>query len=301
MEMQYYPVSVDEAIQAGKFKLLYIPLGIILLFQLPSVLIHFGQVFCNHSNVFNFSSYVLYFCIGPIGLLGALCWRLAHTTQWKIWAYGQVSDIHRLQQRAEAANILFPKGSWLDRAAFKNAAQREELITLEKRFEEPRRFENEPTSPSFGVPDPTIADLPPFVEIPFSYRSLLFPFALVVGLSYLMNGGSDVFGPLLVFGLFFGIIFLFNYLSNLKSPYALRISNSGFDIGGKGEISWSEVQHIRLENRSSGRSSVTYLVYETTDKKNPSIDLSYVKGDDSNIERMCYAYWSAWQRTSPRQ
>src|SRR6187431_469129 len=98
-----YTVTVDQAMRKGGRQLFWIPISIILLAILSGVLLFKtlddGLVF-------------LLIFVGPI--LGWIWW-CTHVVKWKIWAYTNVGDIQRLEQKAVRKKIIGKRGGFLDK------------------------------------------------------------------------------------------------------------------------------------------------------------------------------------------
>jgi hypothetical protein len=69
-----------------------------------------------------------------VSFLAAWAWWSWSVPRWRLWAYERVPSTGELQQKAQAAGLLWPRGSFFERTEIKTLAQRQQQADLERRF-----------------------------------------------------------------------------------------------------------------------------------------------------------------------
>jgi hypothetical protein len=289
MVYTHYSVSVKDAIRAGKKNLIYIPLALIFI---PSIIIAY-TFFKNDSLLSNVSIPIFESIpnFNPIllQLLGVVCatlWRNFHVVSWKIWAFENVKDVHRLYQIACNKGMISQRGSWLNRLEYKNSDQRQRLAKLEARLDEPRQMET-----------PAGFDLGSERSLNYSLKTtgLQFLFFLLVfgGITVAHNQLSSFpLFPLYFFTAFFVVIHSIRWIPRIGKPAPIRLTNTTLTIKDNQPIAWSNITDIYIETRRQRKTKYVVLII-TTNTKPPELELeiSEIEGGADKVEQMLYDYW----------
>lgn len=126
-------VTIQQAIQKWKARG-YLPMVLILLSAI---------VLASILYIFSSGLYALVVFVG--GVFWMVRYGEKRRTEWRLWAYDRVSDIHQLQRSAELAMVLKLRSH--DKIGVANAQQKERLMSLIKRFEEEQVFEDDASVP----------------------------------------------------------------------------------------------------------------------------------------------------------
>ena len=69
----------------------------------------------------------------PLSFAAAWGWWSFAVPRWRLWAYERVESTSEVHQKAVAAGLLWPRGSFLERTEIKSAGQRQRQEQLERR------------------------------------------------------------------------------------------------------------------------------------------------------------------------
>ncbi len=122
-------VTIQQAILKWKARG-YLPMVLMLLSAI---------VLASMLYIFSSGLYALIVFVG--GVFWVLRYGEKRRTEWRLWAYDRVSDIHQLQRSAELAMVLKLRSH--DKIGVANAQQKERLMSLIKRFDEEQVFEDD--------------------------------------------------------------------------------------------------------------------------------------------------------------
>ena len=238
-------VTVDEAIKRGRRLLFFTPLVIafiILWTMIGSIyLLKDGSIWIP---VLGFSSIAL----AP---LAAALYYFKALPAWRIWAFTNVRNVHELKQRAILGQIYPKDNSFLWRMEIKNAAQKEAIEELQKRFDQPDIFNDDQAIPS---------------ETSYSYSKaetylllLLALVSLTAAVIWLPQGDKLVGGIALAGSIMFGVAF---YKRFKNSGPQLTLSNEGITTKKYGFHPWKDVANEQVFYVSAGKASYYGLSYD---------------------------------------
>lgn len=225
-----YTVTVDTAIQKGKVHLVYIPM-----------ILFIGSI---AAGVY-FTSYVNeWYVIAGSFVLGAslawFYWSLA-VTRWKIWAFGNVRNVHELKRRAVREKLIWPEGNMFAKTEIRTKGQKEMLFKLDRKFEHEDIFRDD-----ISVPKETL--------IYYSRSNSIIEFAIgvvvmIIGilLFSLKNNRYIITFVCLTLGLYI-IIKSYKRLSDKKPQ--LIITAEGIEAAEFGFVSWENIYEWEIINRS---------------------------------------------------
>ena len=136
--MQEYNISVDTAIEKAKRTILYPSLGILI--GIPLIL-------CILAELDIIQSWLVLIGFICSTLISILFWSFT-ITNWKIWAYENVRNLHELKRRAIQEKLTYEDDSFYLKLEFKSQRQKEKLKYLEKRFENKDLFSDDNEIPT---------------------------------------------------------------------------------------------------------------------------------------------------------
>lgn len=232
-------VTVDEALNKGRLKLVYLPLVIIIGFIGAGLLLYKNQFI---------GEWVLF----PSLILGVTCGWLAWSyfaNKWKIWAYQNVRNIHELQRKAIEEKLVWRGGSWFEKTEFKSTEQKAKLKSLQQNFLEKDLYKDD-----INVPKETV----------IFYSKGILSFLLIISLGMISLGiysifEKEYFGSFLIF---FGLYLTYEQIKKLRdNEPQIIINDKGIVLKDKKLISWNKIHDDRVFTRSSGKSSKTYLAF----------------------------------------
>ncbi|WP_316635743.1 hypothetical protein [uncultured Flavobacterium sp.] len=256
-------VTVKEAIQKGKVRLVHLP-----------ILIIFGIIIL--SFVLNAKEIVPGWII-PVGfVIGFLCGWLTWSyfvNKWKIWAFENVRNVHELKQKAIDQKLIWESDSWFEKTEFKSDKQKSKLKLLEKKFLEKDIYDDD-----LSVPKETI--------IFYSKTTLVFllSFNLVVfsiGIYFLLKQEYLVSILFLI-----GIYLAYNQIKKLRdNEPQIIINHKGIKLKNNKLISWSKIHNDRVFNRTRGKNSTNYLAFN-----NEEIEIENLTIKFEELENLLHVY-----------
>lgn len=269
-------VTVQQALNKGKFKLVYLPL----LLLLSSIGI---GVYLKSFESFNGWAIGISVVIGF--LLSWLAWSY-FVVEWKVWAFENVRNVHELKRKAIEQKLIWNDGSWFNKTEIISYEQKQKLKYLEKKFLEKDVYHDD-----LNVPKET--------TIYFSKSTMVFEFIIGVfmfasGIYFYMGDSSGYFWMLLP------LIGVYSFYSCLKKYFdkspQIIINNEGIKLKNTNLIPWNQVYNDRVFNESHGKSSTNYFAFN--DEK-ISIDNLDVKFDE--LEILLQVYRVRFEKNNPKE
>lgn len=238
----YERVSVEDAIAKGKRRINYPVLGIFLIgITLFSVL-----GFDNHISAgFAITGALLCTLVLPW-----LYWSWA-VPRWRLWAFENVRNVHKLQKKAVEEQIIWRKGHWCEKTEIWTAAQRIKWAQLQEKFVRPDMFEDDYTIPS---------ETQVYYSKVNSYAECaLGLFFIGAGIFCIVSKYSIVVG---VGGVLFGGYMLYSGFKKAGNSSAqLILSNEGIWTTSTPFYRWDEISDEDVIRERSGKHVHYYLVY----------------------------------------
>lgn len=234
-------ISVDVAIEKAKKTILYPSMGILI--GIPIILCILAE----------FDILQTWFVlIGFIcsTLLSILFWSFT-ITDWKIWAYENVRNLHELKRRAIQEKLTYEDDSFYLKLEFKTRRQKEKLKYLTKRFENKDLFidDNE-------IPTETIISFSKNGPSLIMYSGLGSLALISFTLSILFN----IYGIILCI-----ILLLLTYLfvkHKIKSEWQITLNENGIETANTNFYEWNKIKNEIVIEEGSSKYREYYLTYE---------------------------------------
>lgn len=174
-------------------------------------------------------------------------------TKWRIWAFTNVRNVHKLKREAIRSMLIWEDGTSFEKTEYKSKKDKAILEALEYLFLEDEIFYED-----LKVPAET--------KIYFSFASAFFiVLFLIVGVAsgiYLMfeEKNKDF-----LIGLFLFIICLFIFTQAFKKlknrAPQLILNDTGITLSDNTFISWSEIYELEILREGFGNSAQHYLLF----------------------------------------
>jgi hypothetical protein len=133
----YEAVTVEEAIKRGNRLVNY-----------PVILIMAGV--CASSiflgSQFKFPAWTIIIAVLACLILPWLYWSFM-ITKWRIWAFGNVRNVHELKKKAVDGKLIWPDGSFWEKTEIRTTSDREKIARLEIKFNQPDVFSDDNNLP----------------------------------------------------------------------------------------------------------------------------------------------------------
>ena len=239
--MQEYNISVDTAIEKAKRTILYPSLGILI--GIPLIL-------CVLAELDIIQSWLVLIGFICSTLISILFWSFT-ITNWKIWAYENVRNLHELKRRAIQEKLTYEDDSFYLKLEFKSQRQKEKLKYLEKRFENKDLF-----SDDNEIPTETIISFSKNGRSLIMYSGLGSLALISLTLSILFN----------IYGIILSILFvLFIYLftkNKIKAQWQITLNENGIQTLNTNFYEWNKVKNEIVTEEGSSKYREYYLTYE---------------------------------------
>lgn len=248
-------VTVNEALNKGRLRLVFLPLLIIIGF------IGLGLLFEENQFI---GKWIIPLSLILGFLFGWLAWSY-FVNKWKIWAFENVQNVHELKRKAIEEKLIWKTGSWFEKTEFKSPEQRIKLKSLEKKF----------LSKDIYTDDKTV---PIETKIYYSIRT-----SIVNMLIYMFSYGfiayyvfENIWIEIIVVGV--GLLLTYNHFKKIIDRKPQLIINSlGIQSKDKKIIPWNKIRNDKVLSN--------YLVFNGTE-----IEIEYFKIKHDELENLLQVY-----------
>lgn len=253
--MMIETVSVEQALKRGRNRVI-IPSFLIIGLVISGIILSF----------FSLPDYMFAFL--PLllipGLLLAGVYRGVMVTRWRVWAFGNVRNVHELKRRAIQA-MLIPRSEKkiFERLEIWSDADKEKWRQLQTKFQRDDVFIDD-----HQIPQETVIR---YSKLKKGFYLVFYLFACCVGLFFLFVPKKERLGLTAILGYLWatGITGLMGYMFYITigefkdtSP-KLVINNLGIRVNANLFYKWSEISEEKIVHRRAAKSTQTFLVYTT--------------------------------------
>ncbi|RED18936.1 hypothetical protein BD847_4187 [Flavobacterium cutihirudinis] len=248
-------VTVEQALNKGRLRLVFLPLLIILGF------IGIGLLFTDNQFIGQW--------IIPLSLIlgfvfGWLAWSY-FVNRWKIWAFENVQNVHELKRKAIEEKLIWESGSWFEKTEFKSQEQKLKLKSLEKKF-----LQNDTYIDDNSVPIETKI----FYSKSTSIVNMLIYIFSFLFIAYYFFENNWIKIIVVAFGLFL----TYDHLKKIidRKPQ-LIINSSGIQAKNQKIIPWNKIRNDKVLKN--------YLSFNNTE-----IEIEYFNIKPSELENLLHVY-----------
>ncbi|MBN2868775.1 MAG: hypothetical protein JXK08_08900 [Flavobacteriaceae bacterium] len=230
----------------------------------------------------------LFFIIGFI--LAWLTWSFM-ITKWRIWAFTNVRNVHKLKKQAVQEKLIWREGSIFEKTEIRTRVDRNKLKHLECKFQKEDIFKED-------------FSLPLVTKIFYSKIDLLVKkgvsiFILILSI-YLISLKTNENYLLATFLILIGLYNLIRAYRKSKNEIPIiELSNQGIKTQKTGLISWFNIYEEEIIFESFGKNSKTYLTYLTEDSFE-KIQIDGLNVNASSLENMIRTYRIRYVKENPK-
>ncbi len=230
----------------------------------------------------------LFFIIGFI--LAWLTWSFM-ITKWRIWAFTNVRNVHKLKKQAVQEKLIWRDGSFFEKTEIRTRVDRNKLKQLESKFQKEDIFKED-------------FSLPLVTKIFYSKIDLLVKkgvsiFILILSI-YLISLKTNENYLLATVLIFIGLYNLIRTYRKSKDEIPIiELSNQGIKTQKTGLISWLNIYKEEIIFESFGKNSKTYLTY-LTDDSFEKIQIDGLNVSSSSLENMIRTYRIRYDKENPK-
>lgn len=173
-------------------------------------------------------------------------------TQWRIWAFENVRNVHELKKRAIEDKLIWADNSWFEKTEIRTSSQRFKLKELQKKFQKEDIHKED-----YSIPSETkihYSKTTNFIEMGI----MLFCFGL--GIYLLITSDSYIKGT--IFSLVGGYFAIKEYRQATNTKTQVIINNNGIETINVEFLKWGEIRNTKVIHETSGKRSRAYLTYE---------------------------------------
>lgn len=284
-------VSEKEALKRARFQLQIIPL----LFMIAGIGVGLGFDVPTKPNI-----YWATIIGGVLGFVLASIWWSKAVIKWKLWAYSEVLNPKRLEERAVGRQYIHPRFSLLAKTEWASKSERAEL----------ERLYDQMDSSDFETEEVDTRGLDDYYERKLSKTGLYIGAALLIaglGMYFFSKTNNR---ESLVIAVMAGIYFLIE-LNKLRHPKHLRIDEEGVYYNGSTYgwevISSYKIAHPRIAAKYFVLSmdlQIPLVGYDDDEDENHfissvEIDLDDLEEDGWSLEAIMDGYKSRFLKNHP--
>ncbi|RKR11206.1 hypothetical protein C8C83_2906 [Flavobacterium sp. 90] len=248
-------ITVREALNKGRLKLVYLPILIITGFIGLGIILKENQLSGNW--------------IFPLTLIlgfvfGWIAWSY-FVNKWKIWAFENVQNVHELKRKAIEEKLIWESGSWFEKTEFKSPEQKTKLKSLEKKFLTKDIYTDDNTVP---------IETKIYYSISTSIiNTLIYVFSFGFIAYYVFE---NIWIIITVVGV--GVLLTYNHFKKIIDRKPQLIINSlGIQLKDKKVIPWNKIRNDKV--------LYNYLVFNNTE-----IEIEYLNIKNDELENLLHVY-----------
>lgn len=271
-------ITVADALNKGKIKLVYLPMCLLFL--------SIGSgFFLQHLQILDGWIIPVSFVVGFI--LSWLAWSY-FVAEWKIWAFENVRNVHELKRKAIEQKLIWNDESWFNKTQIISYEQKQKLNYLDKKFLEKDVYKDD-----LNVPKETF--------IHYSKASLIF--GIVIGLAFVIGGfyffeTNDQIIVVLLFGALGSYFFISSLLKLFSKSPRIILSSEGILLHKNELMKWEYITKEMTEIRSSGKHTNYYLVFYYKNKQQ-EMQIDDLEIDNDKLENLLQVYRVRFEKNNP--
>jgi hypothetical protein len=236
------PITVDQAIARGKRLLRFC---VIAIFFIAVVLYHYVSDLYTSTSWFTIEGSIF-------SIIVAWLYRSLVVTKWRLWAFGNVRNVHELKRRAIQEGIISKDNSFLTRTEIKGGRDRRRWAEIQLKFNKPDLF-NDDTRVPFET------------RIYYDKRKLsadlawLLPSLIIAGLMGLLLGATPILFFLLAFAGY--AIYKTNAKATNREPQII-LNERGMQTATTPFFEWRNISNDEAIVTPTARSRSIELKYD---------------------------------------
>lgn len=275
-------VSVEEAISKGK-RMVTIP-SVVVLFVVIFICIYLG------------SERILPFWIAPggfvFGIIAAWLYWSVMITRWRLWAFENVRNVHRLKRRAVQERLIWKDGHILEKTEFRSGADKQYWESLQDKFKHKDNFDDD-----LAVPEETSIV---FSKFKIYFKFFLALFFVAVGI-FLMKVGTSfeivLAGLMIGLGAFIGFT---AYKQMLNKDPQIIINAKGIKVAGFDFHRWAEISNEDVLRKGSGKHQQFFLVYDHINQP-VKIKIDELDTNMRKLDNLLFIYHGRFEKSLVRR
>jgi hypothetical protein len=208
------------------------------------------------------------------------------TTRWRIWAFGNVDNVHELQRAAITEQLINEENSWKEKLEIRSTSDVALLADIKRRLDEEKNFIDDP-----GVANVTLI-FNSYIEWSLG-GWLLILLGVVTG--YFISWFT-----LIILIPAAGILYKAYTRSKEDAGKAvITINNNGIGTFSADFNTWSEIENEKISYVSSGRSGSYRFTYDYPGGKE-DINLNFLKIKPYQLNHLLYIYRNRYLNAAKR-
>jgi hypothetical protein len=277
----YYPVTVDKALKRGQLTV-----------NVPTAaLIIGGLILSTYLGATDIIA-PAFMAIGLVlsFILPYLYWSVM-ITQWRLWAFENVRNVHELKRRAIRGQLIWPDSSFFERTEIRTSAQKAKWLLLQDRFKANDIFEED-------------YSLPAETGVYFSKKNaigmlVMGPLFLAGATYFYFAQESDFLIGMMVISAGYVVIKGFKQLKN-REPQ-ITLSDDGIETANAPFYSWGDVVNAetKVDHNYIDNSAKTYLKYDSPAGER-EIEINEFDINASELDRLISIYRGRYEKKQSR-
>ncbi len=265
-------ISVNEAISRGHL-MVNVPVFICII-GIPAL-----SFYLSNQNLIPKWGIGIGFVLGFV--IAWLVWSFM-ITKWRIWAFGNVRNVHELKKRAIQEKLIWNDGNVFEKTEIRTLEDKKELKKLEKKFvkEDIYREDN-------SIPPKTIIKFSKSLGI---FELIISILIIAVGIYFISKGTNRNY----VLGGIMSLIGIYNSIKELRkilnNKPQIIINNRGIETITTEFKNWTNIKSEEVIQEGYGKSAKSYLTYWYDDEIFEKIEIDKLDITHQQLENIIRTY-----------
>lgn len=192
----------------------------------------------------------------PISLLASIIlpwiyWGIK-ITDWRLWAFENVRNVHELKKRAIQENLIYKDNSLFGKTEIWTKTKREKWAILNEKFSQKDIFIDDIT-----IPNETVI----YISKGKSYTEMFFMFiCFLIGIFLILKTKDYILGSISC--LFGGYLSFTNFKKATNTEPQIILSNKGIETITAKFATWSDISDEEVIREGYGKSTKSYLTFK---------------------------------------